>query len=566
MKVRLNLKIKGRIYAMVIPIVLIISIVFSGVGLGVYLENTKKDLQHDVEISMAFFNYVLDTKYPGPYVKMGNKICKNNTSLNKDTNLKELKKYTGNEYTIYSDDVSIISTIEGDDFLVGSKANQEVSDTVLKQGKVFNGMDQINNKKYYSHYEAIKDENGQIIGMISVAIDMSDSVAQVIKYVQIVALLMVILLIASLIAMTIVATRMSNRILTVKKHIDALKEKDFTYTASEYLLEFLDETGEISRSVKQMQQDIATTLKGINQLAEQVNEEAKVLSSSSVEMSKATESVTMTIQGVAQGAVEQATDLVDINEAARQLGESVVKVKNSAHRIDENADYINVVVGKNSNDVKQLFSKLENFTTNFVNYAEQINDFKIHINKIDEIILAIERISRQTNLLALNAAIEAAKAGDAGKGFSVVASEIGKLAEQTQMATKNIAEIINNVSDQTKLLVSGTIEMNGELKEQSTDLGVMLNSFEEIFAAIEGILPQIKSVNEEAEILEAQKNSILKRIENTSTIAEEVSASCEEVTASTEEVNTSTLQVAESANSLKRMIQELKDQVSIFKV
>lgn len=565
-KRRFKFNIRRRIYAMVIPMIVIISATFWVYGLGIYFKNIADNIDQDLKAGTTFLNYVLDTKYPGSYTKMGNEICKNNTSLNNDKNLKELKGYTGNEYTIYLEDTIAVTTIENENFLVGTKVDQKINDTVLKEGRAFQGTAQISNKKHYTYYEPIQDANGEIIGMVSVAIDVSTIVAGIIRYAGVAVVLMVVLLIASLIAMAITATRIGNRIVSVNKHIDALKEKDFTYLPSRRLLTCSDETGDISRGVNQMQQDISQTLKGINKLAEKVNEEAAVLSSSSAEMIKATEGVTMTIQGIAQGAIEQATDLVDINQAARQLGESVVKVKDSTLRINDNAEHISVVVEKNSTDVKGIFSKLEQFTTTFIDYAKQINDFEVHINKIDEIILAIEQISRQTNLLALNAAIEAARAGEAGKGFSVVADEIRALAEQTQGATQNIANIINNVSNQTKVLVSGTMEMNGELREQSKDLGVMLNSFEEIFEAIEGIMPQIRAVNEETELLELQKDSILERIENTSTIAQEVSASCEEVTATTEEVNTSTVQVAESAVNLKEMIQHLKEEVGVFKL
>lgn len=566
MKSASKLKIKGRIYAMVIPMILTISAAFLVVGLGINFKNIEKDLKYNVRTSMTFLNYVLDNKYPGPFVKMGNKICKNTTSLNKDTNLKQLKKYTGNEYTIYIDDTIAITTIESENLSVGDKVSKKISEIVLDEGEVFEGTQKINNVQHYVHYEPIQDENGERIGMLSVAIDVSSNVVQIIEYATAVVLLAGILLFVSLIVMTIVARRMSKRILSVKTHIDALKDKDFTYMESQELLEFPDETGDINRSVEQMQKDISFTLKEIYRMAEEVNKEATALSLTSVGMAKATEDVACSIQGISQGAVEQAIDLVDINQSARQLGDGILKVKNSAIRINDNAQHINVIVEKNSVGVKDLFAKLDEFASVFVGYVNQITEFEAHLNQIDGIVLTIDRISRQTNLLALNAAIEAARAGEAGKGFSVVADEIRALAEQTQGATKKIESIINSVSEQSKILVSETTEMNEDLESQSQDLNTVLNSFEEIIEAIGGIIPQIKEVNEETELLDVQKNSILEHIQHTSTIAQEVSASCEEVTSTTEEVSNSTTQVSETANTLKQMIQRLEDEISMFKL
>lgn len=566
MKSVIKLKIKGRIYAMVIPMLITISIAFWVAGIGMNFKSMEKDLKTNVKTSMAFLNYVLDSKYPGSFTKIGNKICKNDTSLNKDQNLKQLKNYTGNEYTIYVDDTIVITTIQDDAFLVGNTAEQKISDIVVEKGEVYEGSQKINSIQHYVHYEPIKDEKGQTIGMLAVAIDVSDKVGQILEYAKMVVVLDAILLVLALAVMTTVARRMSKRMLAVRSHIDSLKERDFTYIQSKELLEFPDETGDINRSVEQMQKDIALTLKEIYRMAEEVNKEATALSLTSVGMAKATEDVAYSIQGISQGAVEQAIDLVDINQSARQLGDGILKVKNSAIRINDNAEHINVIVEKNSLGVKDLFAKLEEFASVFVRYVNQITEFEGHLNQIDGIVLTIDRISRQTNLLALNAAIEAARAGEAGKGFSVVADEIRALAEQTQGATKKIESIINSVSEQSKILVNETTEMNEDLESQSQDLNTVLNSFEEIIEAIGGIIPQIKEVNEETELLDVQKNSILDHIQHTSTIAQEVSASCEEVTSTTEEVSNSTTQVSETANNLKQMIQRLEDEISMFKL
>ena len=398
------------------------------------------------------------------------------------------------------------------------------------------------------------------------AADRSKYIANIEKYLKWTLITTLILLLAAFIAMGIVSTRISRRITSVRKQVDYLKDKDFTYEASNYIQDFSDETGDISRSVTQMQKDIRETLVYISHLADQVDSESKGLSNSSEDMAKVIDNITMTIQGVAEGTVDQATDLVGINEEAHALGNGIAQVISSVDQINQKAEQINEVALKGNEDIKEVMKALRIFGEYFNNYSEKINSFESHMKNIDEIIIVIENISKQTNLLALNAAIEAARAGEMGRGFSVVAEEIRNLAEQSQMATKNIAEIIGNASVETKVLIEGNGEMNTQLEHQGDSLKQMFESFKLITKAVDEIVPQIKSVNEEAHVLERQKESILMRIENSSSIAEEVSASCEEVSAACEEANTSTEEVAQSAMKLKDMINQLKDNVHTFKV
>lgn len=564
MKFRLNFRLKGRLYALIIPMVLVISIVFSILGSISFVSNTTSLVRDQMKTNMTFFNFDMDSRYPGSYKKVENDLIKGDKSLTGIEEVHVLKEYTGYEYIIFCEQTIIASTIQevNSDELISS----EIIDRVLKQGKVFQGRRTIKGIKYTCSYEPIKDEQGTPIGMLFMAADRTKYESSIKKYLLWTLITTLILLLAAFIAMGIVSTRISKRIISVREQVDYLKDKDFTYEASNYIQEFADETGDISRSVTQMQKDIRETLVYMNHLADQVDSESAGLSNSSEDMAKVIDNITMTIQGVAEGTVDQATDLVGINEEAHALGNGIAQVISSVDQINQKAEQINEVALKGNEDIKEVMKALRIFGEYFNNYSGKINSFENHMKNIDEIIIVIENISKQTNLLALNAAIEAARAGEMGRGFSVVAEEIRNLAEQSQMATKNIAEIIGNASVETKVLIEGNGEMTTQLEHQDDSLKQMFESFKLITKAVEEIVPQIKSVNEEAHVLERQKESILMRIENSSSIAEEVSASCEEVSAACEEANTSTEEVAQSAMKLKDMINQLKDNVHTFKV
>lgn len=175
-------------------------------------------------------------------------------------------------------------------------------------------------------------------------------------------------------------------------------------------------------------------------------------------------------------------------------------------------------------------------------------------------------MANQTNLLALNASIEAARAGEAGRGFAVVAEEIGSLAEQSKDSSISINRLIEGISQETKELIEESNVMKEELRGQMETITRSVAAFSEIIKEVNDIMPMIRTVKESAVVVDTNKNIIIEKIDELSSVSEEISASSEEITASTEEMNGSINNVANAAEELNKMTDDMSQQMNQFTI
>ncbi len=327
-----------------------------------------------------------------------------------------------------------------------------------------------------------------------------------------------------------------------------------------------DELGSLSNSFNAMMESISELIKSVVDSADSVVDTTTSLSESFNQVELAVGEVATSITEVAHGTTQQAQDTDSGLNSTEEFGKALGSVNSSLNNV---ANSFIHVTDLNSTGL-EMMQKLTVATADSSRKAESvmtaINDVNESSNEIVAILDVIRGIADQTNLLALNAAIEAARAGEQGRGFAVVADEVRKLAEDSKQSVEDIGKIIVKTQGQSKTAVhemesaAVTVTIQSELIANTND------TFNKIAQAIKEFTVKLQDVQVQNDGMTSKKNDMLEVMQSIAASAQETSASAEQISASTEEQLAIMSEVANSTKALNELAETLMSKVNKFKV
>ncbi|WP_419095815.1 methyl-accepting chemotaxis protein [Halalkalibacter suaedae] len=315
-----------------------------------------------------------------------------------------------------------------------------------------------------------------------------------------------------------------------------------------------------------MSDNLKRLIAGIKDTANQTAATSEELAASADVTGEMSAQIARTTSEIAEGTNDQSEEAASILSAMEvafsqiERGNELVATSlNKATSSTEEAESGNAAI---SDAIKHLGK-----VTHTVEFAtESIQKLGSRSVEIGGIITVITDISNQTNLLALNAAIEAARAGEHGKGFSVVATEVRKLAEQSTSAANQITSLIEDIQSETEVTVN-TMESNLEaVKEQVSLIEKGGASIQKIVENVKETQNGIYDIKDIFGLIESSTVGVLGSIKSINEIIEASAASTEEAAASTEEQSSTIEEIAASSRDLAKLAQKLQEDLSSFKI
>ena len=327
-----------------------------------------------------------------------------------------------------------------------------------------------------------------------------------------------------------------------------------------------DELGQLADALINMRSNVRNVLKQVNESAEQVAASSEELTASAEQSAQAVNQVAAAITGVAEGATKQLAAANDTSAVVEQMSAGIQQIAANTNQVATHSAQAADKAGVGGEAVDKAVTQMGSIQTSSQVVADAVGKLNEKSKEIGNIVSTISGIAGQTNLLALNAAIEAARAGEQGRGFAVVAEEVRKLAESSQEAAKQIADIIGEIQGDTGKAVDAM-----QLGAREVMLGTELvttagGAFKEIVTLILQVSDQVREISAAIQQMASGTQQIVTSVKEIDSLSKSSASETQTVSAATEEQSASMEEIASSSQALAKLAQDLQAAVNKFRI
>lgn len=336
-------------------------------------------------------------------------------------------------------------------------------------------------------------------------------------------------------------------------------------------LEPLEERGSgemaaLAEATNGMQNQLKAVMISIQESAGHLSDYSDELNQSANEVQSGSEQVALTMQELSIGTESQAHAASDLSANMEVFGLEFQQVSENGEEIDAISKRILQDAGKGIELMSLSSQQMERIHRIVYEAVEKMEKLDKETREISNLVSIIQKVSDQTNLLALNAAIEAARAGEHGRGFAVVADEVRKLSEQVATNVKEITVFVEHILEGSDGVSQSLREGYREVTEGSEQINQTSETFINIDASLNSVVKNITDISEKLHALTGRTNEINVSIGEIASVSEESAAGVEETSAASQQINSTMEEVASNSARIAEEAETLNIMVGLFQI
>ncbi|MEQ6389243.1 methyl-accepting chemotaxis protein [Bacillaceae bacterium S4-13-58] len=327
-----------------------------------------------------------------------------------------------------------------------------------------------------------------------------------------------------------------------------------------------DEVGQLTKDIIEMQSNLKNIIKNVSNASEHVTGQSEELTQAADEVREGSRQIATTMQELASGSESQANNSSELASVMDSFSSKMQEANANGQDIFKSSNDVLELTTEGSKIMKLSVDQMEIIDKIVQESVSKVKGLDSQTKEISKLVSVINDVADQTNLLALNAAIEAARAGEHGKGFAVVADEVRKLAEQVAESVKDISSIVGSIQSESTGVVDSLQGGYKEVEIGTTHIKNTGETFEAIYEAVKEMVANIQTVTDNLSVMSAHSQEMGATIQEIASVAEESAAGVEQTAASAQQASSSMEEVANNSNGLANLAEELNSVVQRFKI